>query len=76
MGGTTTQARAQLGDGGTPSPLELVYLWRVRTRLPDRFGQLCAVAARGAMNSCLVRFADGFEVITSRNYLRRRSEAA
>lgn len=55
--------------------LALPYLWRVRTRLPDRFGQPCAVLARGAMNTCQVRFADGFEVFTSRNYLRRRADA-
>lgn len=73
MGGTTT--RAQLGDGSTPSSADLVYHWRVRTRLPDRFGQPCAVRARGALNSCLVVFADGFEVVTSRNYIRRRSAA-
>lgn len=49
----------------------LPYVWRVRTRLPERFGQRCAVLARGRMNSQLVRFADGYEVITSRNYTRR-----
>lgn len=48
------------------------YIWRVRTRLPDRFGQRCAVLARSRrMNSAHVRFADGYEVITSRNYIRR-----
>ena len=48
-----------------------IYFWRVRTRLPERFGQHCVVIARGSMNSCRVRFGDGVEVITSRNYLRR-----
>jgi|HubBroStandDraft_1064217.scaffolds.fasta_scaffold511464_3 hypothetical protein len=47
------------------------YYWRVRTRLPERFGQRCVVLVRGAMNSCLVRFEDGYEVVTSRNYVRR-----
>lgn len=47
------------------------YLWRVRTRLPDRFGTRCRVTARGAMNSARVEFEDGFEVITSRNYIRK-----
>lgn len=47
------------------------YLWRVRTRLPERFGQRCSVLVRGTMNSCLVEFEDGLCVITSRNYLRR-----
>lgn len=50
---------------------DVVYLWRVRTRLPERFGQRCRVLVRGAMNSCLVVFEDGYRVVTSRNYLRR-----
>lgn len=48
-----------------------LYVWRVRTRLPERFGQLCCVRARGALNSCLVEFRDGYQVVTSRNYIRR-----
>ncbi len=47
------------------------YIWRVKTRLPERFGQRCKVTARGALNSCRVEFMDGFKVITSRNYLRK-----
>lgn len=53
------------------SASEFPYVWRVRTRLPERFGTRCRVIARGAMNSCQVAFEDGFEVITSRNYLRK-----
>jgi hypothetical protein len=49
----------------------LPYVWRVRTRLPERFGQPCRVVVRGSMNSRLVEFADGFRVVTSGNYLRR-----
>lgn len=45
--------------------------WRVRTRLPDRFGQRCRVTARGTLNSIRVEFEDGFEVVTSRWYVRR-----
>lgn len=52
------------------------YVWRVRTRLPERFGQRCRVNVRGAMNSCEVEFEDGYKVITSRNYLRRYSSSA
>lgn len=52
--------------------MEYAYYWRVRTRLPERFGQLCAVLARGPMNSCKVLFEDGYVVITSRNYMRRK----
>lgn len=47
------------------------YRWRVRTRLPERFGQLCRVLCRGAMNSCAVEFEDGYQVVTSRWYVRR-----
>ncbi len=52
------------------------YIWRVRTRLPDRFGQPCRVLARGRLNTYLVEFEDGFKVTTSRNYLRRRKRHA
>jgi hypothetical protein len=47
------------------------YYWRVHTRLPERFGQPCDVLIRGAMNTCLVVFADGYKVVTSRNYIRK-----
>ncbi len=47
------------------------YTWRVRTRLPARFGQRCRVTVRGAMNTCRVEFPDGFVVFTSRWYVRR-----
>jgi hypothetical protein len=49
------------------------YYWRVRTRLPERKGEPCRVLVRARrMNSCLVEFADGYKVVTSRNYLRKR----
>lgn len=48
-----------------------LYRWRVRSRLPARFGATCRVLVRGGMNSCLVEFEDGYRVVTSRNYLRR-----
>ena len=49
-----------------------IYVWRVRTRLPERFGTRCRVLARGSMNSAKVEFeSDGYTVITSRNYLRK-----
>jgi hypothetical protein len=35
-----------------------------------RKGQLCLVLARGAMNSCLVKFEDGYTMVTSRNALK------
>lgn len=49
----------------------VVYVWRVRTRFPERFGTRCRVLARGRMNSMLVEFEDGFRAVTSRNYVRR-----
>lgn len=47
------------------------YYWRVRTRLPERFGQRLRVLARGKMNSRLVEFEDGAQFITSGNYYRK-----
>jgi hypothetical protein len=47
------------------------YRWRIRTRLPERYGQTCWVTARGALNSIRVEFADGFWCITSRWSVRR-----
>ena len=34
-----------------------------------RKGQRCIVLCRGSMNSCMVRFEDGHEAVTSRNAL-------
>ncbi|HJS19665.1 MAG TPA: hypothetical protein VJ785_13025 [Anaerolineales bacterium] len=45
------------------------YVWRVKTRLPERYMTLCKVIVRGRMNSCLVEFEDGYRVVTSHNYL-------
>jgi hypothetical protein len=50
------------------------YYWRVKTRLPERKGTPCRVLVRGKMNSALVEFEDGYRVVTSRNYLRKRRE--
>jgi hypothetical protein len=47
------------------------YRWRIRTRLPERYGQTCWVTARGALNSVRVEFPDGFWCITSRWSVRR-----
>lgn len=46
------------------------YVWRIRRRLPDRYGQRCRVLVRGTMNSALIAFPDGFTVVTSRNFIR------
>lgn len=51
------------------------YYWRVQTRLPARKGEPCRVLVRARrMNSCLVEFMDGYRVVTSRNYIRRRNK--
>lgn len=52
------------------------YSWGTRFSIPgtpvlSRKGEACEVLARGAMNSALVRFADGELAIVSRNALRR-----
>jgi hypothetical protein len=36
-----------------------------------RKGQRCEMLARGTLNSCLVQFADGYRMVTSRNALKR-----
>jgi hypothetical protein len=46
-------------------------MWRIKTRLPERKGERCRVIARGKLNSCLVEFADGTRVVTSRWSLRK-----
>jgi hypothetical protein len=43
-----------------------IYRWDRQ----GRKGQLCLVLARGAMNSCLVKFEDGYTMVTSRNALK------
>jgi hypothetical protein len=48
-----------------------LYVWRVKTRLPERYMTRCKVIARGKMNTCLVEFEDGYRVTTSRNYVMK-----
>jgi hypothetical protein len=47
--------------------LKYVYRWN---RM-GRKGERCAVPVRGTMNSCLVVFADGYSMVTSRNAIRK-----
>ena len=47
------------------------YVWRVKTRLPERYLTPCKIIARGKMNTCLVEFGDGYRVTTSRNYVMK-----
>lgn len=55
-------------------PFDRAWFWK--SRLPERKGQRCRILARGAMNSCLVEFADGFKVVTSRFAVRRLPQLA
>ena len=50
-------------------PVMTQYVWRVKTRFPERYMTLCRVIARGKMNTCLIEFEDGYRVTTSRNYI-------
>lgn len=51
----------------------LPYLFRWNRQ--GRKGQPCEVLVRGkSMNSCLVRFADGYTMVTSRNALMKNRE--
>jgi hypothetical protein len=51
---------------------EYIYRWDRQ----GRKGQRCVVLARGTMNSCLVKFEDGYTMVTSRNALKRAPEVA
>lgn len=48
-----------------------LYRWFWRAKLPERHGEPFRVICRGAMNSCLIEFADGWRYVTSRNALRK-----
>lgn len=55
------------GEGADAAAFPYVYRWDRQ----GRKGELCRMTARGSMNSCRVEFKDGFQMITSRNALRR-----
>ena len=48
-------------------------VWRIRTRLPERFGQRCRLLVRGGrLNSAMVQFeSDGAKVVTGQHAFRR-----
>lgn len=55
-----------------PKPLPYLFRWNRQ----GRKGQPCDVLLRAkVMNSCLVRFADGYTMVTSRNALMKNREA-
>lgn len=49
----------------------MTHIWRWKKYLPERHGQPCRVVVTGALNSALVEFWDGFQVVTSRYAVRR-----
>jgi len=54
-------------------PVALPYLYRWDRQ--GRKAQRCEVLVRAkAMNSCLVRFADGYTMVTSRNAIMRNKD--
>lgn len=52
--------------------IEYDRVWFWRKRLGDRRGSSCRILAVGRMNSCLVEFEDGYQVVTSRWAVRKR----
>jgi hypothetical protein len=49
------------------------HYWRVRKTLPERFGQSCAIIARGrgpGPRNIAIEFADGVRVVTYRHAVR------
>jgi len=56
----------------TAPALPYIYRWNRQ----DRKGQPCEVLCRGTMNSCAVRFADGYSMVTSRNALMKNKAPA
>lgn len=58
----------------------MTHYWRIRARLPERYGQHCRILVRGAAgthswkkarSTIAVEFEDGFRVATSRWFVRR-----
>ena len=66
---TSEGASAPIGHPAVQSASPLLYVYRWDRQ--GRKGQPCDVLARGSMNSCLVEFADGYQMCTSRNAIRR-----
>ena len=70
--------RATGGDDSASPAGAYDQVWRVKTRpmerpdqrVGERKGQRCRVLARGAKNTILVEFADGYLVYTCRYYVR------
>ena len=68
--GLADARHARLLDlAGEDRRVSLPYIYRWDRQ--GRKGQPCRVLVRGSMNSCLVEFADGYRMVTSRNALRK-----
>jgi hypothetical protein len=70
-GSTRVAFESSMKRATTRPSFEATHRWRVRTRLPERFGQACRVLLRGRMNTVIVEFDDGHRVATSRWNVRR-----
>ena len=77
---SAAQAQAlDVATGQAPSTVsQYPYVWAWKGHDTEqqrcclrRQGQRCRVLVRGAMNSALIEFEDGFRTVTSRNGLRR-----
>jgi hypothetical protein len=51
--------------------------WRVKTKLPERFGQRCRILRSDLARKklCIVQFEDGQKIVTSRFFIRKVKEA-
>jgi hypothetical protein len=56
----------------TSHPYPYIWHWKPNAlRTLDRKGQRCRIVCRGAMNTVMLEFEDGYRVTTSGNGLRR-----
>ncbi len=49
----------------------MTHYWRIRTKLPERYGQHCRIVSCRKGDAVEVEFADGFRVIASKYAVRR-----
>ena len=53
--------------------MEFPYVYRWDRQ--GRKGKPCKLICRGTMNSCLLEFEDGYQMVTSRNAIMKRKAA-
>lgn len=58
-----------------PDPEAWPYVWFLRTKYGERKGMRCRVDKRGGLNSIMVTFPDGLQLITSRWAVRKAAPA-